>query len=181
MLHSPPNHTDYPSSPSSGSKAPASKDKILLKIAIMDQDESNLSTIQHNIRDKSSDKSPANILSTSEDEISESDTSTIIETSVAQHSDQFQTTSGPQVTPSSVMPTLPMETSAAQHSDDSHIFPNSDQIQTTSGPQATPSSVMPTLPMETSVAHHSDDSHFCLLYTSPSPRDAHESRMPSSA
>ena len=23
--------------------------------------------------------------------------------------------------------------------------------------------------------------HFCLLYTSPSPRDAHESRMPSSA
>ena len=26
-----------------------------------------------------------------------------------------------------------------------------------------------------------DVSHICLLYTSPSPRDAHESRMPSSA
>ena len=26
-----------------------------------------------------------------------------------------------------------------------------------------------------------DDQHICLLYTSPSPRDAHESRMPSSA
>ena len=26
-----------------------------------------------------------------------------------------------------------------------------------------------------------NQSHFCLLYTSPSPRDAHESRMPSSA
>ena len=25
------------------------------------------------------------------------------------------------------------------------------------------------------------DNYFCLLYTSPSPRDAHESRMPSSA
>ena len=31
--------------------------------------------------------------------------------------------------------------------------------------------------------HHSYDygAHTCLLYTSPSPRDAHESRMPSSA
>ena len=27
----------------------------------------------------------------------------------------------------------------------------------------------------------SDKGNFCLLYTSPSPRDAHESRMPSSA
>ena len=26
-----------------------------------------------------------------------------------------------------------------------------------------------------------DDNNICLLYTSPSPRDAHESRMPSSA
>ena len=26
-----------------------------------------------------------------------------------------------------------------------------------------------------------DNNHDCLLYTSPSPRDAHESRMPSSA
>ena len=28
---------------------------------------------------------------------------------------------------------------------------------------------------------HLDLDNFCLLYTSPSPRDAHESRMPSSA
>ena len=28
---------------------------------------------------------------------------------------------------------------------------------------------------------HAHEDHICLLYTSPSPRDAHESRMPSSA
>ena len=31
------------------------------------------------------------------------------------------------------------------------------------------------------IARRSDGVNSCLLYTSPSPRDAHESRMPSSA
>ena len=33
----------------------------------------------------------------------------------------------------------------------------------------------------TSITQNSDNVIVCLLYTSPSPRDAHESRMPSSA
>ena len=31
------------------------------------------------------------------------------------------------------------------------------------------------------ITHHALKHNTCLLYTSPSPRDAHESRMPSSA